>query len=66
MRVGYIKAFEVIDQRYSNSYTTMSGTCWFSVVPDNEFHPCGVPGLNQFIRGEQIKKAVELDSRTQD
>jgi hypothetical protein len=40
-----------------NSYSTRSGACWFSVLPDNELHTLSVPGLNQsLIRGEQWKK----------
>lgn len=36
-----------------------------TVLPDNYFHPLGVPCLNQSpIRGEEGKRAVELDSRS--
>jgi hypothetical protein len=43
-----------------NSSTMRSRACWFSVVPDNELHPPGVPGLNQSLILEWTNKSVIL------
>ena len=43
-------------QGYSNLTLQGMDCCWFPVLPDNELHPPGVPGLNQsLITGENKK-----------
>ena len=48
----FVKAVYVIET-YSRpgvfNCPTRSGAWWFSVLPDDELHPPGVPGLNQSL-----------------